>query len=380
MSKTIGVDLGTSTVKMVQIRNSNQSLQLIAAGSAEIPREHRDDFAVRMEYLGRGIRSIMKTKVFKGNECVLALPGEATFIQHMKIPKLPANRIPAALRWELQGKLPYPVEDAVVRHIVAGDVFGDGDAKQEVIVVAAARSMVESCLAMSRRAKLDVIAVNIESCAIVECFARLFQPSEADGQTTVYLDMGDRSTQVVLAHGSRIVFARNVATGGGVFDQVVANGLGIPIDEANELRRAPETGGCEDTRTEQIHKLLDEPIAELSHEVTQCLRYHESIFRNQGVERLVFLGCQANDRQLCQAIAQRLNLAAQVGDPLVQVDKAGAMTLGTGLDGPGPQPGWAVAEQGQRPVRHPYRCGDGRCGNGGSGLRAVPAQYPSDSG
>jgi len=339
----IGVDLGTSMVKMVQIRQSNQALQLIAAGSAEIPREHRDDFSLRMEYFGRGIRSIMKTGAFKGSECVLGLPAEATFIEHMKIPKLPPEQVPPALKWELQGKLPFPVEDAVVRHIVAGDVFGDGETKQEVMIVAVARNTVESCLSMSRRAKLDVIGINIEPCAVVECFARLFRGSDGDGQATVYLDVGDRTTQVVLAHGARIVLARNVTTGGHTFNKALADGLEVSIEEAEQIRRNIAAGSAEQAQAEQTYELLDEPVGELSHEVNQCLRYHESIFRNQEVERLVFLGGQAHDRRLCQTIAQRLNLPAQVGDPLVQVDRTGAMTLGTELGGSGPQPAWAVA-------------------------------------
>lgn len=339
----IGVDLGTSTVKMAQMCQSDQGYNLVAAGSAQIPRDRQDDPAKRMQCIGRGIRSIMKTDVFMGRQCVLSLPAEATSIQHIKLPKLPADQMPAAIQWELQGKLPYPVEDAVVRHVVAGDVFGDGEAKQELIVVAAANSAVKACLSMASQAKLDVVGVNIESCAIVECFARLFKRSSDGERTTLYLDMGERSTQVVLSHGSRIVFARNLTTGGRVFDQTVAQGLEMTLDNAHQVRRDLAADcPCEVDRDE-VYRLLEAPISELSGELTQCLRYHESIFRNQGVERLVFLGGQAYDKRLCQMIAQRLNLAAQVGDPLMQIGKEQAATLATGLDRAGPQPDWAVA-------------------------------------
>jgi Tfp pilus assembly PilM family ATPase len=69
------------------------------------------------------------------------------------------------------------------------------------------------------------------------------------------------------------------------------------------------------------------------------VRYYESVFRNQGIERSIFVGGQAYDRRLCQMIARKLNLPAQIGDPLVRISRSEAATL-TGDD---PQPNWAVA-------------------------------------
>jgi Tfp pilus assembly PilM family ATPase len=81
----------------------------------------------------------------------------------------------------------------------------------------------------------------------------------------------------------------------------------------------------------------------LADELTQCVRYYDSVFHNQGIERAIFLGGQANDKRLCQTIAQRLNLPAQIGDPLVRIGSTQAGDLNAGLDRREPQPRWAVA-------------------------------------
>jgi Tfp pilus assembly PilM family ATPase len=81
----------------------------------------------------------------------------------------------------------------------------------------------------------------------------------------------------------------------------------------------------------------------MTDELTQCLRYYESVFRNQGVERAIFLGGQAMDKRLCQLIAQRLNVPAQIGDPLVRIGSAAAGGSDLGIDRREPQPRWAVA-------------------------------------
>ena len=96
--------------------------------------------------------------------------------------------------------------------------------------------------------------------------------------------------------------------------------------------------GADDT----VFAHLDETIKEIADEMTQCLRYYESIFRHRSVERAIFVGGQAYDKRLCQAIAQKVNLPAQIGDPLVRIRRAKGATAGN-LDWRQPQPAWAVA-------------------------------------
>ena len=257
----------------------------------------------------------------------------------MRIPKLPDAEIPKALRWELQGKLPYPVDEAVIRHTVAGDVFGDDEIKQEVIVFAAAKSTVEAYLSLAHQAKLEVAGVNVESCAIVECFSRFFKQAGDTVRTILYVDMGATSTQVVLSHGNRIVFAKNLLTGGDQLDKAVADGLKIPIEQAHVVRR--DLAKIEHTTIaeDELYRMLDGSLDSLAQELTLCLRYYDSVFRTQSVERVIFLGGQAYDKRLCQAIAKRLNLPAQVGDPLVRIEHLNSAILCGG----DPQPDWAVA-------------------------------------
>ncbi|HOF17559.1 MAG TPA: pilus assembly protein PilM, partial [Phycisphaerae bacterium] len=119
MTKTknlpIGVDLGTSSVKMAQMRVSDDGLAMTAAALCEIPRNRRDPPQTRMDFLAGAIRENLKSHPFLGNECILSLPAEATVIQHVKLPKLPPQEIPKALRTELQGKLPFSGSDAIIR-------------------------------------------------------------------------------------------------------------------------------------------------------------------------------------------------------------------------------------------------------------------------
>lgn len=339
----IGVDLGTSTVKLAQLRMDHGQLDLVAAASAQIPPTHRQAGGNRSGFLAQAIRKILRSAEFKGKQCILALPAEDTVVQHLKIANVAAGEIDQIIQQELQGRLPYPVEDAIVRHVVAGESCGETDGKQEVIAVCTARQVLDGYLSMARRTKLDVIGVNVESCAIVECFSRLFRRSNDVARTILYMDMGATSTQVVFAHGRKMVFSRNLAVGSDHFDRAVGEAMNLPAEEAHEIRMGTIHGQCEQASGEDLYRLLGPTIDSLADEVTKCLRYYESVFHNQGVERAIFVGGGAYDKRLCQTLAQRLNLPAQIGDPLVRIQRSRSPDGAVGLDQRQPHPDWAVA-------------------------------------
>ena len=342
-SLPIGVDLGSSAVKLAQLRVTGENIELLAAGTAQVPVYCRENLDERLEFLSQNIRKIIKSNPFKGRHCVLSLPAEATFVHHVKIPRLTAEEIPFALQQELQGKLPYGVDDAVIRFVVAGEAYGEGDPKQEVIVICVARPVLDRYLAMARRAKLDVLGVGIESCAVVECFSRLFRRGTDTARTILYIDLGAATTQVAMAHGPQMVFSRNLFIGQEQLDKAIAEAMHISSEQAHAMRLDLLKGMKDGPAEDELYRLLENQLDVLAGELTKCLRYYESVFRNQSVERAIFVGGGAYDKRLCQLIAQRLNLPAQVGDPLVRVKRVEGAGMGMGMDRREPQPDWAVA-------------------------------------
>ena len=338
----IGVDMGMRMLKLVQLRVVEGNLELFAAESTELPPAAREDHKERMSFLPSAIHQMMISGCFKGRQAIIALPAEATFIHHVRTPKLSSSvDVEKAVRQELSGKVPFDITDAIIRNLPAGEIYGDGESKQEHVVVAVSKDTLNEYLAVARKAHLDVIGVNIEACAIVECFSRLFRRNADMVKTTMFLDIGSASTQVVLAGGTKISFARNLAIGGNTLDQALAKARQISLADAYDLRIKLSDGKTDSSKADQLYKDLSVVIDSLVEEITQCLRYYESVFRNQSIERAIFVGGLAYDKGLCQLLAKRLNLPAQIGDPLVLIKRPDDAPKH--LDWRNPQPAWAVA-------------------------------------
>src|SRR4051794_4956778 len=166
----IGVDFGSECLRLAQVSMTTGEARLVAAASADVPSHVRHDPAARINFFVDAVRDLLSQGKFRGRETVLGLPASQMFIQHLRMPKMDADGMKKALPWELRGKLPIDPNQAQLRHIIAGDVYEGQEAKSEVIVMAAAKEAVLQYLAAAARAKLDVIGMNIEAKAIVDCF------------------------------------------------------------------------------------------------------------------------------------------------------------------------------------------------------------------
>ena len=405
----IGVDFGSDCLRLVQVAPAGGGeFKLVAAASSDVPNHVRHDPAARLNFFVETTRELLAQGKFRNRQAVLGLPAASMFIQHLRMPKLDGEAMKKALPWELRGKLPIDPSHALLRHIVAGDVFDGQEPKDEVIVIAAAKDMVNTFLAAAARAKLDVVGMNVEPKALVDCFTHVYRRKTDEDMTSCYVDIGCVATRAVIARGTEILFARTIPVGGDHFSRAAANHLKIKLDEAKLLRvniaqmpapaaeerrettirdarsdasiensfallaaglpterraeaqvpgnpaapasavavaEAPAATADDELarQAKQVEQACREPLNRLVEELELCRRYYESTFPKSPVDRLIFVGGEARQRTLCQSIARSMGLAAQVGDPMVRLNKHGDIGTDNGIDRRQPQPGWACA-------------------------------------
>jgi type IV pilus assembly protein PilM len=394
----IGVDFGTDSLRLAQVQfTPSGEYRLFAAASADLPHRLRRDPAARMAFFIESTRDLLVQGKFRGRQAILALPAASMIVQHLRMPRLPEDELKKALAWEAKGVLPIDPSHALMRHIVAGEIYQDQEPRHEVIVLAAAQSFVQQFLAAAAKARLDVIGMNIEPKAIVDCFAAIYRRKTDAEAISLFIDIGCGSTRALIAQQRQIFFARTIPIGGDHFTQAVADAMKISFGEAKLTRaklahvaaHAPEAATAQQgdeiqddspnnnftllhaaaTGTATLEyaqpknavrdhaassdlsidqsRCVEHACAptrdQLIEELNLCRRYYEATFPDRPVDRLIFVGGEARQRSLCAQIAREVGLAAQVGDPLVRMGRISDITVESGIDRRQPQPNWAVA-------------------------------------
>ena len=232
----IGVDFGSDCLRLAQVQYLGGEYKLIAAASADVPNHVRHDPAARLAFFVETTRDLLAQGNFRTRQAVLGLPAASMYIQHLRIAKLDEAETRKAIPWEARGKIPIDPSQALLRHVIAGEVYQDSDPKNEVIVMAAAREFINNLLASAAKAKLDVIGMNVEPMALVDCFNHVYRRKSDSDVVNCFLDIGSVGARAIISRGSQIYFARTIPVGGEHFNKATAHAMRINLEEAKLLR------------------------------------------------------------------------------------------------------------------------------------------------
>ena len=329
----IGVDLGTRCVRLVQCDRVHG--RLLAAARADLPAT--DPLPEEREALWvEGIRQARADGAFRGREAVLCLTGRELILQNVRVPAAADEATEQMARQESAGRLPFPLDEAEIRFVEAGEVKQGDAIRKEVIVMACPKTLLERALAVVEAADLSPVAVDSEPLAVVRCFASQLRRDEDRRRRTLYVHVGAAKTLLVMARGEEVLFMKYLDVGGRQWDEAVSRLLNMGLADAASFRR--HNGERRSERKDpEISRTVEEagrPVLDrLAHEVSMCLRYYSVTFRGQTMDRVVVCGGEATEN-LSEEMERRLDLPSELGDPL----RSFSPSANLGRDG-----GWDVA-------------------------------------
>jgi type IV pilus assembly protein PilM len=362
----IGIDFGTDALRMSQVQFNGGDFQLIAAATAQVPLAIRNDVPRRMEFFTQTVSDLLAQGQFRGRRAVLGLPSAWTFVRNFRAPNMDAASIEAGLPSEWAAEL----GELHLRHIVAGELKRQNQSEWEVILMAAKKAHVDALLGAAAKARVDVRGLTVEMSAMVDCFAHVYRRKADANSTTCYLDIGSQGSRVVIARGGRIVFMRSCPVGGDEMNAAVANRLKLQTEDARLLRqklshsqmgladrpaRGPEGEKEAEAPTPEeplyidqdtgisarVEKAIRGPLYTIVEELQRCLADHNGTFPGAPVDRVVVCGGEARNRLVFKYISAAVEVATQIGDPMVRLSKSAQ--AGAGIDRRQPQPMWAVS-------------------------------------
>lgn len=398
----IAIDFGASSLKVLQLEGGDAP-SLIAAAAVEVPDNIRHDAGKRFAFQFQALPKLIRSAGFKGRRAMCAIPAAHMFCKHMQFPRAEGVELKALVQAAVHQHLACPPDALIYRHVLveSAQPVGSGAGKSEVICLAAAREMIGRMMIALREARLECVGMHPEFSTTMAAFAHLNRRAEDAQLATLYLDLAHGTTKVAIGHGANLVFAKTVPMAGAEFDEAVARALDVQTAEARARRLAaaelvahpapaPRTPGAaglalmnsgrrrsaggeepgrddapvavaDDRRiglpapgasgdvlsqppagfsTDQFD--LSDQLEVLTDEVAGCLRYYEAIFPGRKVQRAILFGGESRHRGLCQQVARRIRLAAQVADPVARMARTGNEAC-VGVDFSQPQPGWTVA-------------------------------------
>lgn len=341
----IGIDLGASGAKMVQLRWSRGGLSLIAALRVESdPDATTADDAFASVVAGIGRR--LDAGRFVGRRCVLSLPDSMISVRSVRMPRMSDEDTDSAVRLDGAERLGLTDAPAEISWLRAGEVRQGEDIRDEIILVGADRKRVEWIVDSLAEVGLTPLQVEPAFVSAARILGRQYRRQSDQKHVRLVVDVGWRSTGITALRGDKVAFYKQLEWGGERLDMAAADALGLAPGTVAEIRRQRFQAGMGesgiDPRVERaVFDAVRPMLGELAHEVTLCLRYYLVTFRGDKPQCVLVVGGEADEPRLAEAIQESTGIEARVARPLEGMDLSTA-ALGGG-DRRGSMAQWAVA-------------------------------------
>jgi type IV pilus assembly protein PilM len=315
----IGLDIGHSSIKMIQLCQDDQAVRVIAASEIAIDPALNEDPAARRAFIIQSLRQIHSQGGFRNGRVISCLPSDLVRIKSLRLDTTDSGEIEQFMRTEVAIRLGLNPETDELRYISAGSVFQGEQMKNEVIFFGIERAAIADYLEMLEEAHLDPISIDTVPCALFRSFQRSLRRREDKDIVSVLVDLGSHFTTVIFGKGQQIVFVKQIPLAGQHLTCQVSEKLGIQLSEASLLRsklQEPQNGGLDEETARSVHDAMRGTIDALAREISLCFKYYAVTFRGQTPSEAIFAGGEAYESILMDAMSRHLGVKIRIAEPL----------------------------------------------------------------
>jgi len=311
MPDYFGLDIGVSTVKVVSVDKNKNSYELVSLAEARSPGGawlSGGDEA--MKQMAMVIKKLVKDVGLKQKKVVFSLPENEVVSRLIPMPAMKDNEIKAALRFEAETFVPYPLEDVQLDYeIVSKDETG----KMLVFAVAAKTELIDKYLKLLKMSGLSPMAVEAQAVALV----RSVQHSTEFEKSAMLVDLGDKFSDVVVFKDRKIFMTRVVSVGGESFTRAISVGLGLDMASAEEYKKA--YGMSEGELEGKIKQAVLPVFSSLADEIRKAIISHRDEW-GEAIDLIVLSGGGANMPGLSEDLVRVLSAEVQIIQPFLRID------------------------------------------------------------
>lgn len=339
--RPIGLDIGHSSIKMIQLAFNGEQPIVHAADTIRLASGINGDVEKRRAFIVSCIKQMLARGNFQGKNVVSCLPNDKLKITSLRLAEAEMGDIEQALQKEVSHRFGLSPDRDLINYLVAGSIRQGDEIRKELILFAADDETIKQHINMLEQARLRPVAIDTVPCALFRSFERLLRRQEDKEHTSVFVDLGSRFTTVVFGCGGEISFVKQMPLGGQKFDHEIAAKLGVSTEAAQTLRqnlRREKSGAQTDPQDDKnsndtdelTHQAVVDAISavaeELAREISLCFRYYTVTFRGKRVDRAVFTGGEAHEDILLDVLRRRLPVEIEVAQPLKGFDMTDVKT------------------------------------------------------
>jgi len=311
--RVIGIDLGSSSIKLVELEASGKVYNLVSFGVIPTPSESIANGQINDSVaLATSIQTLLKETKSKCKSAVTGMWGSAIIIKKISIPKVDSKILQETIRFEAEQYIPFEISSVALTHVVL-DSKSSADTMDVLVVAAKSDQLLQYVEAISM-SQLKCSIVDANSIALANCFEMNY--GRIKNETIALMNFGAEITNFVVLHNGELVFCRDIGVGGNNFTNEISRAMSISTSEAESFKLSSSAGaGVPD----DVHAVINSESERMVDEIKNSFDFFSASNNGLNISRVFFSGGGSHISTLIQQIAIGLGVNFEKMDPFRKI-------------------------------------------------------------
>ncbi len=312
----VGLDIGSSAVKAVELRQTPGGYKVMAIGSEPVPPDAIVDGAIiDGGAVADVIRELFDRHGIKTKDVVASLSGNAVIVKKISLPLMSEEELDESIYWEAEQYIPFDIQDVNLDYQVLGAGADESDrGTMDVLLVAAKKEKIADYTGVISQAGRVPVVVDVDAFALQNAYEVNYGVDMARVVTLV--NAGASAININVIEGGQSLFTRDISIGGSAYTEALQKELNIGFEEADALKRGVPADGAS---FEDAEPIINAVTDNLMLEIEKTFDFFRATAASDRIDQLVVSGGAAGIDGFLDALESRFELPVTAFDPFRQI-------------------------------------------------------------
>ena len=314
---TVGLDIGSSLIKVVEIDHSGSRPKITKFGMMKLlPEAIVEGEIMDRDLVIEGIRESVELAGITNKEVVTAVSGRAVIVKKVVMDKMPPEDAQEAIFWEAEQHVPFDIDDVCLDFQILNDDIGAN--QMEVLLVAAKKDMVLTHANLIKDAGLVPSVIDVDSFAVQNCYElnRGEVDEEVKSRVIGLVNIGNDVTNINIVQNDCPHFTRDISIGSNTFIESLQKELDVSYEDGQEIIR----GNLGERDEDKIKEIIGAASEDLSLGIERSISFLKAAGDAENIDELILSGGGSHIPFLKEILQERHGIDLSIHNPLENLD------------------------------------------------------------
>ena len=307
VSDFFGLDIGTSAIRLVQLKGSGPVKALVKYALTPIDTKIvLSDAKADQQKVASIVKELVAQARVSTKNVAVGLPSQRVFTTVVDIERLSQAELAKNIKFQADTLIPTPLDESRLDWALLGDSPVDPN-KVEVLISSVANTYVEQRLDMFENIGLNVIAFEPDPLALARAMT-----APDDTAPQVIVDIGTNYADLVILSGGTPKLNRSIPTGADAIVKAAVQTLGIEEKQAEQF--VYKFGLSKDKLEGQIYNAIIGTVDVLVNEIEKSIKFYQTRYPNAPITKIVVTGGASTLPEFPLYIANKFGLNVEIGN------------------------------------------------------------------